>query len=585
MRRDLRSALIALGVAGAAFALVSLGLILTSDHLDFGGTDLVFLIGSVLFIETGLLTWWRRPDNRFGALMVATGFAGMLSSLQASDVPAVFTIGMFLGSLVAPVAAHMLLAFPSGRLERTERWIVGAFWAGATIAYWPALAFVDISEHVHGTTGPVPENAALITVNDTVYVVFSALRVSLAVVGVAATVVVFVRRWRTAGSLQRRAIAPVLLVGGLTAVVWMALIVSDGLAPGSTATSVIQWMMVVYAFIPIAFVVGMVRGRMFGAGALGDLMAGLGEAPPGALRDRLARALGDPSLTLAYWLPEQGRYVDHDGRPVVLPEPGSGRTVSRVERDGYVVAAIVHDDSLAAADAETVRAAGGAVALALENERLDAELRANIAELEASRARIIEAGDAARRRIERDLHDGAQQRLVALALTLRMARGRIASDPDAATDLLDRAGAELDQALAELRELARGIHPAVLTDRGLTPALEALAGRAPIPVELTSDVGSRLPPPVEAAAYYVAAEALTNVARYARATHATVAVTRRGAVARIEVRDDGVGGADPTSGSGLRGLADRVAALDGRLHVASPPGGGTIVSAEIPCAS
>jgi signal transduction histidine kinase len=221
--------------------------------------------------------------------------------------------------------------------------------------------------------------------------------------------------------------------------------------------------------------------------------------------------------------------------------------------------------------------------LQLENVRLDAELQDRIEELRASRARIVQASDTARRRLERDLHDGAQQRLVALALDLKLARGKLDKDPAAAAELLDASIQELAEATSELRELARGIHPALLTDRGLGPALEAIASRAPIPVEVAPVPEMRLPGPVESAAYFVVAEALTNVSKYAKASHAEVTVSRSNGKVVVEVRDDGVGGANPAAGSGLSGLADRVAALDGLLDVESPRGGGTVVRAEVPC--
>jgi len=213
--------------------------------------------------------------------------------------------------------------------------------------------------------------------------------------------------------------------------------------------------------------------------------------------------------------------------------------------------------------------------------RLDAELQRRYEELRASRARIVEAADAARRKLERDLHDGAQQRLVGLALSLRMARDRLGSDPDQARALLDEASEELARATDELRELARGIHPAVLTDRGLSAALTALAKRSPLTVELDDGVGERLPEPVEAAAYFVVAEALTNAARHAGTDRARVEVARRDGLLRVAVRDEGRGGADP-AGSGLRGLADRVQALDGELDISSAPGSGTRIEARIP---
>jgi signal transduction histidine kinase len=264
-----------------------------------------------------------------------------------------------------------------------------------------------------------------------------------------------------------------------------------------------------------------------------------------------------------------------------MPPDGADRVFTPVEHAGERVAMLVHAPSVAE-ETELLRAVGAAAALALENERLDAELRAKVEELRASRARIVESGDAARRRIERDLHDGAQQRLVTLALNLRLVQSRLGDEPEAAHQL-DQARRELEQALEELRELARGIHPSVLSDRGLDAGLEGLAHRAPLPVELDTSPSERLPANVESAAYFVVAEALTNVAKYAQATHARVRVTRQNGRVLVEVADDGVGGADPARGSGLRGLLDRVAAVDGRLEVESEPGEGTTVRATIPC--
>jgi PAS domain S-box-containing protein len=217
-----------------------------------------------------------------------------------------------------------------------------------------------------------------------------------------------------------------------------------------------------------------------------------------------------------------------------------------------------------------------------EVHRLNDELHARLEELAASRARIVAAGDVERRRLERNLHDGAQQRLVSLALTLRLAQASLDSDPAAARATLEEAREELALALEELRELARGLHPAVLSDRGLGAAVEMLAGRAPVPVEIAEVPGDRLPEPVEAAAYFLIAEALTNVAKYARASAVRVRVVTDDAGVLVEVSDDGVGGADPARGSGLRGLADRVEALGGSLDVVSPAGAGTSLRATIP---
>jgi len=279
-------------------------------------------------------------------------------------------------------------------------------------------------------------------------------------------------------------------------------------------------------------------------------------------------------------MPELDRYVDAGGSPAELPgEDDARRTVTEIDHQGERVAAIVHDR---AQDTETVRAAGAATALMLENQRLDAELRANLVELRASRARLVEAADGERRRLERNLHDGAQSRLVALALNLRLARMSTTDGSDTAA-LLDGSIDELGQSLKELRDLARGIHPAVLSERGLEPAVRALAARTPVPVDVVGQAAGRLPAAVETAAYFVVSEALTNVSKYAGARHATVRVERVDGQLLVEVSDDGVGGARASDGSGLRGLSDRVAALSGTLDVSSPPGRGTRLRAHLPC--
>jgi signal transduction histidine kinase len=298
------------------------------------------------------------------------------------------------------------------------------------------------------------------------------------------------------------------------------------------------------------------------------------------VRELLAESLGDHSVAIAYWLPDRGMFVDETGRRVELPHPASGRTWTAVERDGRPVAAIVHDAALDTTS-ELVQAAAAASSLAIDNERLKADLRARLEELRVSRLRIVEATDEARRRIERDLHDGAQQQLVALALELRLLRGRLADHPDV-VPLVDGLSERLASALAELRELARGIHPSILTEQGLAPAIDALADRTPVTVRAQVDVEERFAAPVEAAAYFVVAEALTNVVKYADAAAVDVAVRRDAGLIVVDVADDGVGGVDVASGSGLRGLQDRLAAVDGELEIESPPGGGTRVHARIP---
>ncbi len=301
------------------------------------------------------------------------------------------------------------------------------------------------------------------------------------------------------------------------------------------------------------------------------------------VRELLAESLGDHSVAIAYWLPEREIFVDETGRRVDLPRRASGRTWTTVERDGRPVAAIVHDAALDTTS-ELVQAAAAASSLAIDNERLKADLRARLEELRVSRLRIVEATDAARRRIERDLHDGAQQQLVALALELRLLHRRVEDQPEIAP-LVDGLSERLSSALAELRELARGIHPSILTEQGLAPAIDALADRAAVEVRAVVGVQERLSEPVEAAAYFVVAEALTNVVKYARASAVEVEVGCADGDVVVEVADDGVGGVDVSAGSGLRGLEDRLAAVDGRLVIDSPPGGGTRLRARIPIAA
>ena len=312
--------------------------------------------------------------------------------------------------------------------------------------------------------------------------------------------------------------------------------------------------------------------------ALDRTLLGARRPLEGPVREMLAESLGDRSLSIAYWLADRGIFVDERGWPAELPAPGSGRAWTAVERDGQRVAAIIHDDELDAG-ADLVNAAAATAALAIDNERLKADLRARVQDLRRSRLRIVEAADEARRRLERDLHDGAQQQLVSLALDLRLLRARLGDDD--AAPLVEQASARLVDALAELRELARGIHPAILSERGLEPAVEVLAERCPTVVDWSVELGERLLPSVEAAAYFVISEGLTNVAKYVPDGHAVVRVRRAGDALEVLVQDDGPGGAG-FSGSGLRGLADRVAALEGTLALDSEPGQGTRLTARVP---
>jgi signal transduction histidine kinase len=532
------------------------------------------------FIGTGLYAWARRPANRIGPLMVAVGFSFCVGSLIVARQPWLYAIGLLFLPLPYAILTHILLAFPTGEIgTRSARIVVAMTYLSATVGHWTAVLFQNTIRQ------GLPRNPLLISdERDFVGVLYRA-RFILGLVLLIALGIILVRRWRVATPSQRHALTPVLLSGGLVMGILGAWYVGPFVGmPENVRNFLWESRVVALAVVPFAFLGGLLRSRVAQAGAVSRLVTQLGDVAQERprLRDVLADALDDPTLTLAFWLPDRGEYVDSEGRKVDLPGEGSGRISTPVERHGERIASLVHDVSLAD-EQELVRAVGAAASLALENERLDAELRAKLGELRESRARIVESSDATRRRLERDLHDGAQQRLVSLALTLRLARARVKEEPERAQQLLDAANRDLDVALSELRELARGIHPAVLSERGLDAALQALANRAPVPVELADTPNDRLPKNLEAAAYFVVAEAITNVAKYANATHATVSVQRNNGSVVVEVSDDGVGGADPAKGTGLRGLADRVAALNGRLDVRSENGRGTTVRATLPC--
>ena len=535
------------------------------------------------WVGTGLFIWAREPENRVGMLMTATGFAWLVSLVGVSDIPLLFTIGQALGSIFFVTALHMLLSAPEGRLHsRFERRLIASAYA-LTLLVLPLYLFAD--PQTAFDCDDCPENVLLISANDTVVDILGGGLDAAALVLVIVVMVHLIRRYRRVRGTERRIYGPLYLAGIALMIALVATVAVNAAADSSDAANV-AWLsaMVVLGLMPFVFLAAFARARMLQGGAVGELISRLGEAPrPGELRDALADALADPSLELVYWLPESARFVDAAGRAFALPQQGSGRAVTPVERDGETIAAIVYDASLTGAR-DHVRAVGAAAALALQNERLDAELRAKLEELRASRERMLSIGLEERRRLERNLHDGAQQRLVALALNLRVARSKLRQDPGGADALLAEAGDELDSALEELRELARGLHPAVLSERGLRTAIESLALRAPVPVELGPLPSERLPEAIELATYFVVSEALTNVAKYADATQATVSVERHNGRVVVAVADDGVGGADPGRGSGLSGLADRMMVLEGRLEVESEPGRGTTVKASIPCA-
>jgi signal transduction histidine kinase len=487
--------------------------------------------------------------------------------------------------LAAPLVAHLILAYPTGRLTtRVDRGFIVLAYAWALLYALPLLLFFD-TRAPHTLEVWECADCALPVTHVTSYNLsgiehvldWTLLPLVVIFLGL------LVRKLVRASPSGRSIVLPLSIAAFFLCVQYIVQMALYGSPANSWTNSKWLWIVTLATLaVPLSLGLALLLGRS-ARSAVADLVIELERTPPGSVRDALARTLGDPSLEIALWLPERSSYVDSQGRPFELPTPGPERAVTVLGPAEAPVAAVMHDPLLLERGG-LLEAAGAAARLALENERLQAELRAQLSELRASRARIVQAGDDERRRLERNLHDGAQQRLLGLGLALQLARSKVGAEANGAGELLGEAEDELRRALDELRELARGIHPAILTDQGLGAAVRSLAERSAVPVALVVP-DERLGEPVEAAAYFLVSESLANVAKYAHASSVRINITRRNGSAVIDVDDDGVGGADPARGSGLRGLSDRVQALDGTFRLESPNGGGTHIHAEIPCAS
>ncbi len=518
-----------------------------------------------------------RWQPRMAVLILAWLLLGVADDLGV-DWPtsrAASTLWMLGTGLLPATYALMVLAYPAGRLrDRSERTFIAVAYAVGIAWMSVPLLFGD----PRGCANCAPRVPSLLFTGTTFDLTppgdaFAATFIVLGVVFIA----LVVRRLRQAPPGARVTLLPLGLAAVFAAIELIAqraVVLGgwDGLSPA------LDWLGRIAALaLPVAIFFGIaaIRRRR---GPLGDLVVELGSARPGDVRAALARTLGDPSLQLALWLPERSEFVDEKGERVDVAGARPGRAVTLIGPEQEPLAALVHDERLAG-QRPLIEAAGAAARLTLENARLQAQLRAQLAELRASRTRLVNAADAERRRVERDLHDGAQQRLLALGLALQLLRDH-GGDPQ----LLEQAEAELQLALRELRDLARGIHPAILSEQGLAAAVRSLTDRSSLPI--TAKVADdRYPLAVETAAYFVISEALANVAKHADAHAATVSVARMNGHLLVEVSDDGRGGAAAAAGGGLQGLADRVGALDGRLMIESGDAGGTTIRADIPCAS
>lgn len=537
------------------------------------------------FALAGIIAWLRRPGNRLGPLMLAAGLTYLARQLRYSENALLFTVFFLLGDLCFALVGHAILAYPSGRVE--GRWPRRLMVTGyATVLGFPLVVLL-----LHGTEQQLlsmpPQRKSLFLVADQAHAVDLLQQAQVVIFyGVLASLFIAVICWRLmrASPRSRRVLAPLLLAAVAIALraTFECVHTFDKHLPFDYGY-LFWWQIVAFIALPLALLAGMLRARLARA-SVGELVLALDQAPatPQTLRDALARALADPNLELYFWLPDRGEYVDAAGEVCSLP-PARERSVTTLEHRGEPLAAIACDRSLLD-EPELLGAAGAAVRLAVENASLHAQTRAQLAQVRDSRRRIASAADDERRRIERNLHDGAQNRLLALALELSAAQRRLGAGADPEVEgLLAASVAELQSTVEELRTLARGLHPTVLTEYGLAAALEALTHRLPLPVRLEV-CRERLPAQAEATAYFVAAEALSNVVKHAHAETAAITARHTDGWLEIEIDDDGAGGARTGRGSGLQGIADRVEALGGKLQIESGSSG-TRIRAEIPCAS
>jgi signal transduction histidine kinase len=544
LRGDLsRRARRTLLLAGLLLGLVAEWLALPGQSLSQAGGDLA---AGLALIACGLAAWSGRPESRVGALLTLTGFAWFLGTLADSEIAAVAALGAALLTFHRGLLFHAIITYPSGRLS-------GARLIAAVVGLGYAYAVIV----------PVAQNNVA-----TIVMVFLAL---------VATGAGYLR----AAGPERQARLTAVAAAVAIAVPLAAGSVAPLLGSDTNAGPVLWGYEAALVLVAIGFLADLRYGR-WGQAAVTKLVVDLGQpGESGTLAARLARALGDPRLVLAYWVPDASGYFDEAGNPVVLPGPGTGRAVTVIEHRGERIAALVHDAVLLE-EPGLVDGVAAAAAMAVSNVRLRADVRRQVAELEASRRRLVAARDAQRQDLQQELAGGVARRLRLVRDLLAPARrksGPAAGDPGGLREVVR----ELDLADAELQELAAGIHPALLTEQGLGPALASLAGRSLVPVHLCV-LPERLPAFMAAAVYFTCSEALANVAKYAHASGVTIEVTRGDRVLRVVVADDGIGGADLARGSGLVGLKDRAEALGGRLTVTSPAGAGTAIEVLIPWA-
>jgi signal transduction histidine kinase len=596
-QRDRRQLLlVSYGLAALVAVTVSVAVALAGarDHPGLVALARGSIVATPLAV--GLHAWYRRRGERFGAVLVAAGFASFATTLAEAGDAQVYTVGRAAGWLMALFVVYVVLSVPTGRLSgHSDRVLIGAAALTVFLLFVPRLVLsqtFDVPSPYTSCVHNCPPNAFFGLDSEPGFLgaVMRPLGAAAVFAVMIAVALRLMQRTREATAPAKRMLTPVVVVSIAQALLLGVTILARQIDPASWLVEVAAWLL---AFsvpaIALAFMAGRLRWRLFATQALERLAECMRTVPDAAqLRRAFADAFDDPGLEIAFPVTEDAeRWLDSRGKPVRLPERGSGRSVSEVRREGTVVAAIVHDDALGSSR-ELLDAGIAMTGVVLENHRLAAEAAASLREVSRSRARIAMSAERERRRIERDLHDGAQQRLVALRIELGLAEDLVRRDPERGAALLHELEGEVDEALDELRALAHGVYPPLLADRGLAEALRAAGGRSTIAVELRAHDVRRYPPEVESAVYFCVLEALQNALKHAKGAHqAIISLDGANSELRFSVRDDGAGTADGQvrAGAGITNMRDRLAAVGGEVVVSSRPGGGMEVRGRVPTAA
>ena len=585
-------ALLAMAATGALLAAGAAAIALTGDmpHKVFLAERQALTVATP--IAVGLYAWREGTHTRFGRLLVMAGTGWFLVALSSSSDSLLFTVGRVAGWTVEAGLVYLMLAFPSGRLTtRVDRALAGSAVAVVAILFVPTVfvteAFPTLSQF-STCAANCPENAFMLLDSEPAFVdaVVVPLRELIAVLVLLAVVCRLTYRIRHASRLMRTALTPVLSIAILRTLVFAAALTARRGGAGDSVLTVVTGMIALgLPALCLGFLVGLVRWRLHTADALLNLSRGLRSRPdPERIRDLIAETLPDPTVELLYWRSENGGgWVDSQEQRLALPPEQTNRCITVIRDESGPVAAIVHDAALSE-QRPFVEAVGCYALVWDDNQRLAARVQSSLQELRASQARILGAADDERRRIERDLHDGGQQRLVALRIRLELAEQVTGQDPARARSLLHRLGQEVDAAIDELRSLAAGVYPSLLAARGLPDAIRSAALQSPLPARVEVDGSDRYPKEIETAAYFCCIEAMQNVSKHA-VDASTISVSlRRNGDLRFEVRDDGAGFEveDAGTGQGLMNMRDRLAAVGGKLEIRSSPGAGTEVVGTIP---